>query len=52
MDCVQRQRQCEVLVALDLDRRDSEEWTALMFSVHRGVGEMVIGEAVAGVSEL
>ena len=35
--------ECELLVALD-----SEEWTALMFSVDRGVGEMVTGQAVAG----
>jgi len=40
--------ECEVLVALDLDRRDNEEWTALMFSVDLGVGEMVTGQAVAG----
>ena len=24
-----------------LDRRDNEEWTALMFSVDRGMGEVV-----------
>ena len=52
VDCVQRQgmttimlairEECEVLVALDLDRRDNEEWTALMFSVDKGVGEMQI----------
>ena len=57
VNCVQRQGMtplmlasrggCEVLVAwlveqgADLDRRDSEGWTALMFSVDRGMGEVV-----------
>ena len=39
-------RGCEVLVAwlveqgADMNRRDSEGWTALMFSVDRGMGEV------------
>ena len=37
--------ECEVLMALDLDRKDSEERTAIMFSVYRGVGEMVMSLA-------
>jgi len=56
VDCVQRQGMtplmlasrggCEVLVdwlvlqGADLNRRDSEGWTALMFSVDRGMGEV------------
>ena len=53
MDCVQRQGKTTIMLAIRVDCEllvalDSEEWTALMFSVDRGVGEMVTGQAVAG----